>query len=267
MKAVVRKQRAATSPAWLNCICGLALAMFAASSTVAAAGGTDLTRRNETLQITLREYNYAHVRPALLKQSEAVASTIFAEAGVTIRWATCPFSEAEIGHYTDCPEPTGFSDFSLRILPRAMADAMPSHGDALGSAPECPAGTRNCFAYVYPSRVASLAAVEGVWEYQLLGNVMAHEVGHLLLGASSHAETGIMRASWQAEDFRGLITGYLLFNSEEGERIRTEVRSRAAQNPALAAGESALTASGQDARHHPARVRLSHLASRSARKR
>jgi hypothetical protein len=33
----------------------------------------------------------------------------------------------------------------------------------------------------------------------LLGEVMAHEVGHLLLPINSHATTGIMRASMRAE--------------------------------------------------------------------
>jgi hypothetical protein len=29
-----------------------------------------------------------------------------------------------------------------------------------------------------------------------LGHVMAHEVGHLLLGAHSHSRTGLMSADW-----------------------------------------------------------------------
>ncbi len=36
----------------------------------------------------------------------------------------------------------------------------------------------------------------------ILGNVMAHELGHLLLGSNSHTATGIMRARWQGEELR-----------------------------------------------------------------
>ena len=35
----------------------------------------------------------------------------------------------------------------------------------------------------------------------VLGPVLAHELGHLLLGPNSHSEKGIMRLRWQPEDY------------------------------------------------------------------
>jgi hypothetical protein len=241
VKVIGRRQRAAAGRVWVDCSCGLALAMFVASSAP-AAGKRDLTmsssgaRRNETLDITLRVYNYAHLTPALLSRSEGVASSIFGAAGLTIRWVDCPISAGEMDQYPKCHKVPGPSDFVLRFLPQAMAETSNSSGDVLGSARACPPGGRGCSAYVYPSRLAGLA-VGGLWEYQVLGHVIAHEVGHLLLGANSHSATGIMRAFWQPEDFRRMATGYLLFNPEERDRMQTELQSRAAQKFALAAGE------------------------------
>lgn len=233
MKTAGRRQEAAGSRARLDCSCVLALAIFVATSTLGAREpshtiGASHAQANETLGITLLVYNYAHLTPALLKRSEDVGSSIFAEAGLTIRWVDCPVSASERDRYPKCREALGFADFTLFILPRAMAETLLFSGDALGSAPECPPGARSCSAYVYPYRVAGLA-VGGLWEYQILGHAMAHEIGHLLLGANSHAATGIMRAFWRPEDFHRMAAGYLLFSPEERERMQTTLRSRAVE--------------------------------------
>jgi hypothetical protein len=54
----------------------------------------------------------------------------------------------------------------------------------------------------------------------ILGNVMAHELGHLLLGSSSHAGMGIMRAHWQGEELRRLSRGSLSFTNEQADHMR-----------------------------------------------
>ena len=51
-------------------------------------------------------------------------------------------------------------------------------------------------ATVYPDRVARLAEWAGVNSSVLLGRVIAHEVGHLLLGTTDHSPNGLMRARW-----------------------------------------------------------------------
>ena len=51
-------------------------------------------------------------------------------------------------------------------------------------------------ATVYLDRVNWLAAASGVDARVLLGRVLAHEIGHLLLGTNAHGRTGLMRAVW-----------------------------------------------------------------------
>jgi hypothetical protein len=51
-------------------------------------------------------------------------------------------------------------------------------------------------AYIFADRIRQKA-----WQYLAtfdrgLGHAMAHEVGHLLLGAHSHAPAGLMTADW-----------------------------------------------------------------------
>jgi len=55
-------------------------------------------------------------------------------------------------------------------------------------------------AYVFCSRVVEFARAQMAPWTQLLGSIIAHEVGHLLLGSNSHAGTGIMGAQWRPEE-------------------------------------------------------------------
>jgi hypothetical protein len=55
---------------------------------------------------------------------------------------------------------------------------------------------RGWLATVFSDRIDAAATRVGVDPGALLGLVMAHEVGHLLLGIDYHSETGVMRAHW-----------------------------------------------------------------------
>lgn len=60
----------------------------------------------------------------------------------------------------------------------------------------------------------------------ILGHVMAHELGHLLLGAGSHSATGLMHVPWHKKELEMVAQGSLLFTSWEGEKMRQQVLSR-----------------------------------------
>jgi len=61
----------------------------------------------------------------------------------------------------------------------------------------------------------------------ILGNVIAHEIGHLLLGLNSHSELGIMQKQWQRNQVRQAVTGNLLFTEEQGRLMWVEIQKRA----------------------------------------
>jgi len=143
--------------------------------------------------ITLRVYDYVHVnRPALLA-AENEAAAILAEAGVQARWVDCRTSPAEMDSYPDCQWARQATDFELRVLPDAMVDSRAKWQDALGAAYEF-GGLSSYIANVFYDRVNSLSGGGRAPLAVMLGRAMAHEIGHLLLGANSHSRTGIMRA-------------------------------------------------------------------------
>jgi hypothetical protein len=60
----------------------------------------------------------------------------------------------------------------------------------------------------------------------MLGCAIAHEVGHLLLGPSSHSAGGIMRGEWGPKELQLALMGKLLFASQQSKLIRAEARRR-----------------------------------------
>jgi hypothetical protein len=62
----------------------------------------------------------------------------------------------------------------------------------------------------------------------LLGFVMSHEMGHLLLGAG-HAPDGVMQAAWGHRQMDALRQRWLRFNEEGAARVRRALESRTAR--------------------------------------
>jgi hypothetical protein len=54
----------------------------------------------------------------------------------------------------------------------------------------------------------------------ILGHIMAHELGHLVLGESSHSSEGIMTETLRKKHFEQANKGKLLFLAEEAQRMR-----------------------------------------------
>ena len=55
----------------------------------------------------------------------------------------------------------------------------------------------------------------------LLGCVIAHEIGHLLLGLNSHSGSGIMQRRWERKQITQVMTGTPLF-THEAKLIRAD---------------------------------------------
>jgi hypothetical protein len=63
----------------------------------------------------------------------------------------------------------------------------------------------------------------------ILGGVIAHELGHLLLGSDGHSAAGIMQPRWEPSQVRLLMMGTLQFTPEQSKRMGTEVQARTEQ--------------------------------------
>jgi hypothetical protein len=60
----------------------------------------------------------------------------------------------------------------------------------------------------------------------ILGCVIAHEIGHLLLGTNSHSGSGVMQQRWERRQIRQAMTGTLLFTPKQAKLIQAEMQKR-----------------------------------------
>ena len=66
----------------------------------------------------------------------------------------------------------------------------------------------------------------------LLGVVIAHELGHLLLG-EGHVPDGVMQAQWGGAAVKALERRWLQFNPAQRDRIQSKLRAKGENEPPL----------------------------------
>jgi hypothetical protein len=204
---------------------GLILSLFVAASLHATPQAALTARPNEEKQITVRVRNYARIDPGVLLKTETVASKILQEARVDTIWVVC-FDGSAYSRDVACTNLPGTMDLTVNVLPFARSQAFPSRGDTLGYAIEDGEQGFGCDAWIFNDRIKSFAEERKLALPQLLGQVFAHELGHMLLGANSHSGIGLMSARWSSRELLGADHGELFFSASESRQIQKAVLAR-----------------------------------------
>ena len=79
---------------------------------------------------------------------------------------------------------------------------------------------RGTLATVFGNAIATWAVRGRSERSRLLGRVMAHEIGHLILGAGSHSRTGLMRAKWSISEIQRDRPEEWLMSPDDARRLR-----------------------------------------------
>jgi hypothetical protein len=176
---------------------------------------------NRMANITISVYDYANVSTGLLISAEEDARRIFRQAGVETVWTTC-LPKLEKVQPNDCYAVDN-SHLMLKILPRAISAQARDRSDVLGTALVDDKGV-GYYAYVFYDSVQRVAE-ERKLGHAMLGDVLAHEIGHLLLGSNSHSVSGIMSAHWRGEELRRISEGSMLFTPSQSRMLRDRLES------------------------------------------
>ena len=189
--------------------------MAQASSTVAQ----DLSASPPAAGVLVS--NRANLRPEMLKAAEDDAAAIFRVAGVQTTWVNA--EPTDVGH--DYPV-----DFIVMVVSGKEAARMAARADqdAMGVAvrdSNDEAGPGG-MAFVLFDRVENSASSHHVSISRVLGQVIAHELGHLLLPGNGHSERGIMRAAWNLRS--GLLE---FFTPAQAESIQRRLATRRGNHP------------------------------------
>ena len=182
-------------------------------------------------EITVLLYDYSGIQQEAMAQVQQYAGGILRQAGIEVRWRNCPLPTPGVPASPVCGKHVDdYADFQVSLLTSRMSRKIATGPEQFGLAVLSREDRFPTNAHVFSSRVVEFARAKMVPWTQLLGSVIAHEVGHLLLGSNSHSGTGIMRAQWQPGELReALITGSLSFTARQAEQMRSDVRRRSEQ--------------------------------------
>ena len=81
-------------------------------------------------------------------------------------------------------------------------------------------------ATVFVDRVVNTSSRAGTDAPGVLGRVIAHEIGHLLIGSSRHPKNGLMRAVWTDVELRHSVGLEWQFSASEARSMRAEIARR-----------------------------------------
>ena len=166
--------------------------------------------------------NPAGASPSVLAGAEAAATRVFRRAGIDTVWR-----HASDEHGTPV---TAEEDLATIIIVNLMSAKMEARvrepATAVGFAV---AGGR--FANIMYERVERLAQVTSTDLAIVLGHVIAHEIGHLLLPPKAHSSGGIMSATF---DPHLAEQDVLWFSSAEAHAVRARIAALARTHSAMA---------------------------------
>jgi hypothetical protein len=176
------------------------------------------SRTEADAQVTVSVYNDAQVPSDTLTPAEQQAARIFSRAGFDVTWLNCTHVNSGRGARA-CNEIDVPGHLALRII---APFASSTSDAAFGVAFLAPDGTGR-YSDVFWKRAQELHANSNVDLAGILGSVIAHEMGHLLLGSNAHAISGIMRAHWESDELHRIAMGTLMFLPEQSKRMRVRI--------------------------------------------
>ena len=208
----------------MNKIPGLRfILLILAAGNCPAFGGPRYPKPISNRPLSIRIYDLADVSSPTLAHAIQDASEILSTAGVHAIWQHG--SDADEAHTVDFSTPTvkqPAQDYRGYIVV-GILNGMPSwfHAGALGyTLPDAQSGVN---ATIFYDRIKRLDESGVIDLATVLGRVIAHEVGHVLLGSTEHCDRGIMRAICRKEDFQVPRRGTAEFTAQQRTAIRNRI--------------------------------------------
>lgn len=164
------------------------LALTAAATPAGLTAGTPAA-------LTVRLYNTAGISTPALQAARRTAESIVRDAGLTVVFRHCGRRVFPAEPVDQCADRLHPHEVVVRVVhaPTFNATLPP---EAFGVAYVVKETDRGWLATLFSDRIDQAAARIGVDAGALMGFVMTHEIGHLLLGVDYHSENGVMRADW-----------------------------------------------------------------------
>jgi hypothetical protein len=164
-------------------------------------------------------YSEVQLPAKTLAQAEQEAVRIFRQAGIETVWIHCE-------SFNTATDPRCYLAPCTKCLVMRIARKSSSTADSVfGMAFLSETDGHGTYSDVFFRSVEKLHEESGASVGRVLGHVMAHELGHLLLGWKAHAAMGIMQPHWYGEELDALSKGSLLFTRVQATLMRKRLVS------------------------------------------
>lgn len=201
-------------------------------ATALAVASTPDSVRAETspAQLHVRIYDNTRLPRGHLTESLIHTSSLLASVGFDVWWLDCSAAGPALPpgpgakSSASCAEPLAAGELALRIVHAPtppgyrgqlpLGDSLIDHDRGFG-----------VLATIYYERVEWFAAAAKVPMPPVLSHAMAHEIAHLLIGSSKHAESGLMRPVWRGEDLHRNQSSDWQFSPADAKAIREKRRN------------------------------------------
>jgi hypothetical protein len=191
---------------------GRLLATAGISAILGLAPSVAEAARVPPATLTVNLVDLVGIPQADLGVAKAEAVSVFRHAGIDVRWATGPLP-ALSAHTAPADVVALFLVDGAEPDPRAGAEVM---GEAYRAVRR---------AYVFCDRLTAESNEHQTNRSVVLGRVMAHEIGHLLLPDRTHSRIGIMRPQVDFE-----IASVHSFTRDQADTMRALLASHPRQD-------------------------------------
>lgn len=191
------------------------------------------------VSLRVHVYNLANVQAKSLERALRETARILAVAGIEIVFepGSADSPEAHTSDMTQWLSSTmgQKSDdrdflvvrmvrgFPAEVLPKMLGFSLPS-------------ARKGVHATVFYDRVERVNFGSPAPPETVLGSVLAHEIGHVLLRSGEHTSGGIMKAVWNRGDYQRMAEGTPEFQLDQAVAMREEVRRRVSTRTLTLAG-------------------------------
>lgn len=207
-------QHRVMKPNTFKCIASIMLTLTLASIPVLAKDA-----KTNVPRVTVRVVDYAHLSAETLSELESNATRVLASARIPVDFVEGYWGGADTGDGART-QPLGPAILILRICQTKMA----VRRGQLGYAAMTSEGGAYITVFVNPAQ--QMARVSALSNGVFLGHAVAHEIGHLLLGANSHSSAGIMRPVWRPVDEEWMTKRALIFDAGQSSRMQMALMAR-----------------------------------------
>jgi hypothetical protein len=215
----------------------LVFLMAALSIECAQLSATSQGLPNRTA-VTVQIRDYARVKPKSLAKAKEIATRMYRRAGIGLEWLGDVAEDSRGAH--DVPRVdewrTPAAQLTIDIVTASIAKRRGYSADVVGFVTVPPEGGMGRIGYVVYERIKDVAAGGQSSTGEILGIIIAHDIGRLILGAGSGTFSGVMTRTWNREELQRVNPMALAFTPAETERLHATLRRDSGTFPVGTAG-------------------------------